>query len=252
MKVDWRVVFGAAITAAWIGMGIVYLFGKVGWVNFVNLPTADIGSFLEGAFAPLAFLWLVIGHFMQQKEITANTEAIKRQQESTERQELHSQRDSYFKLSALVHEQLGYIAAFHYMSVCGPSGTEELSMEDFLKLRADAASDHGLFVRKMLELALRVRDKEGGAQEVFFGTEIRTRHSTNFVQIFSKLLRAAQAVDHDDMVSDALLTGSSAGMLYRVIRQVRGDEPMDPFTGAAVDTTDEQISMTGAAKGSES
>jgi len=37
----------------------------MGWVNFVNLPPGEIGRFLEGAFAPQAFIWLVIGHKMQ-------------------------------------------------------------------------------------------------------------------------------------------------------------------------------------------
>lgn len=230
-RIDWRVALGTIITLVWMAMGVVYLFGKVGWVNFVNLPTADIGSFLEGAFAPLAFLWLVIGHFMQQKEITANTEAIRNQQEITARQELHAQRDSYFKLTTLVNEQLGSIAAFHYMSVVGPSGTAELSMEEFLRLRSEASADSGLFVRKMLELALRYRDEDDGVQTLFFGTDIRTRHSTNFVNIFEKILKLAHAVDHDELVSDALLQGSPAGMLYRVIRTVRGDDLMDPFTG---------------------
>ena len=73
---DWRVTLGLTLTTAWIGTGLIYLLSVVGIGNFVMLPTADIGSFLEGAFAPLAFLWLVIGHFMQQKEITANTTAI--------------------------------------------------------------------------------------------------------------------------------------------------------------------------------
>jgi len=50
--------------------------------NLVQLPTADIGSFLEGAFAPLAFLWLVIGHFMQQREIASPTKAIGIQEQS--------------------------------------------------------------------------------------------------------------------------------------------------------------------------
>ena len=57
----------------------VYLLGMVGWGRFVNLPTADIGSFLEGAFAPLAFLWLVIGYFLQKKELRQNTDAMKMQ-----------------------------------------------------------------------------------------------------------------------------------------------------------------------------
>ena len=38
-----------------------------------------LGNFLEGAFAPLAFLWLVIGYFLQKKELVQNTTAIKMQ-----------------------------------------------------------------------------------------------------------------------------------------------------------------------------
>ena len=120
-KLDWRIAFGLGVTLIWITAGVLYLFSLVGWNNFIHLPTADIGSFLEGAFAPLAFLWLVIGHFMQQKEITANTRAISIQERSARRLEVHSQRDSYFKLHDLVQEQLGSTASFHYMSVCGPS-----------------------------------------------------------------------------------------------------------------------------------
>ena len=124
---DWRIVFGLSITTIWISAGVYYLVVIVGSGNFVHLPTADIGSFLEGAFAPLAFLWLVIGHFMQQKEISSNTRAIKLQEKSARRLELHSRQDSYFKLLNLVQTQLGAIAGFHYMSICGPTGTGEIS-----------------------------------------------------------------------------------------------------------------------------
>ena len=95
-SLDWRVAFGAILTILWIGAGVIYLLAKVGWSEFVNLPTGDIGSFLEGAFAPLAFLWLVIGHFMQQSEISANTKAAHLQEQSARRQELYSRRNSYF------------------------------------------------------------------------------------------------------------------------------------------------------------
>ena len=231
--VDWRIALGSILTFLWIGAGIVYLFGKVGMVNFVNLPTADIGSFLEGAFAPLAFLWLVIGHFIQQKEISANTLAIQIQQQSAERQEIHARRDSYFKLSTLVHEQLGNIAGFHYVSVLGVTGTGEVSMEEFIQMRAESASDPGLFVRKMIELVVSYRAQEKDLNELFFGTEIRTRHTNNYTKAFSKLMNIAQTVDQDDLICDGLLKGSPAGFLYRVIRHLEGVEPMDPFTGAS-------------------
>ena len=71
--IDWRIAFGFGITVSWISAGLFYLVSVVGLDQFVHLPTADIGSFLEGAFAPLAFLWLVIGHFMQQREITGGS-----------------------------------------------------------------------------------------------------------------------------------------------------------------------------------
>ncbi|WP_279247618.1 hypothetical protein [Candidatus Marimicrobium litorale] len=141
---DWRILFGLSITSLWIGTGLFYLIAVVGSGNFVQLPTADIGSFLEGAFAPLAFLWLVIGHFMQQKEISSNTRVINLQEQSARRLELHSRRDSYFKLLNLVQNQLGAIASFHYMSICGPTGTGEITGLEFVEQRTlSSGGDHG-------------------------------------------------------------------------------------------------------------
>ncbi len=232
LSIDWRVLLGLSVTALWMGAGMAYLLLIVGWSNFVHLPTADIGSFLEGAFAPLAFLWLVIGHFMQQKEISANTRAIGIQERSARRLEVHSQRDSYFKLLSLVQDQLGAIAGFHYMSVAGPTGTGDVSGEDFTEQRARAGTtDHAWFIRKMITLAVVNRDEPGKLDEIFFGTEIRTRHANNFVATFAKLLDAASAIDTQDMVVDALLYGSAAGMLYRIIQHVKGEEQIDSLLG---------------------
>lgn len=230
---DWRILLGSILTLVWISAGVVYLLGKVGWANFVDLPTGDIGSFLEGAFAPLAFLWLVIGHFMQQSEISANTKAITLQEQSARRQEIHAQRNSYFQLLDLVQDQLGAIAGFHFMSVCGPTGTGDIDRDQFNSLRAESSSDHSIFIRKMVTLAADNRDDPKAVEEIFFGTEIRQRHSDNFVNTFRKLITAAEAVDHDEMLSNALIYGSSAGMLYRVIRYLQGDETMNPISGIA-------------------
>lgn len=231
---DWRVTLGLTLTVIWISAGLVYLLNVVGIVNFVYLPTADIGSFLEGAFAPLAFLWLVVGHFMQQKEITANTQAIKIQEQSARRLEVHSARDSYFKLLTLVQSQLGAIAAFHYMSVCGPSGTGELSNDEFTEQRAASASgDHAWFIRKLISLAAQNQDKPDLLQDIFFGTDVRTRHSENFQSTFRRLLNAAVEVDTDDMLQDALLNGSAEGLWYRMILHVKGEQPLGTLFGTA-------------------
>ncbi len=231
-SMDWRIAFGLSVTVIWIGTGLTYLLAVVGWNNFIHLPTADLGSFLEGAFAPLAFLWLVIGYFMQQKEITANTKAISIQEQSALRLEVHSQRDSYFQLLSLVQDQLGSIAGFHYMSVCGPTGTGEITGSEFAEQRAHASTgDHAWFMRKMVALAAISMDDRDAIQEIFFGTDVRIRHSDNFSKTFNKLLNAARAVDTDAMLEDALLNGSAAGLLYRIIGHARGDETMDPIQG---------------------
>ena len=225
---DWRVALGLSITVLWISAGLFYLLGIVGANNFIHLATADIGSFLEGAFAPLAFLWLVIGHFMQQKEIGANTRAIKLQEQSARRLELHSQQDSYFKLLNLVQQQLGAIAGFHYMSVCGPTGTGEITGEEFTEQRAiSSTGDHAWFIRKMIALAIGDLDNKAVLHEIFFSTPTRTRHSDNYSRTFSKLLRAGQAVDTDDMVGDALLNGSAEGLYYRIILHAKGEATLD-------------------------
>jgi len=230
---DWRVIFGICVTVVWLATGLTYLT-SIGWVDFGNLPTGDIGSFLEGAFAPLAFLWLVIGHFMQQSEISANTRAVQLQEESAKRQVMYSRRNSYFKLLSLVQQQLGSIAGFHLISVCGETGTQEISPDDYAELRNMSANgDPELFVRKMAALASRFIDDSKGLTEVFFGTDIRTRHSNNFASTFGKLLASAEAVDQDDMVVNALLFGSPSGMLYRIIRHAQGKEKIDPMTGFA-------------------
>ncbi len=232
LGMDWRIALGLGVTVTWISAGLYYLVAVVGLDQFVHLPTADIGSFLEGAFAPLAFLWLVIGHFMQQREITANTRAISIQEKSARRLEVHSQRDSYFKLHELVQAQLGAIAGFHYMSVCGPTGTGEISGEDFAEQRNHAASgDPSWFIRKMIALAVVDREDSDALREIFFGTPIRTRHSENYLRAFRKLLNNAEAVDQDDIIADALLNGSAAGILYRIILHVQGDEQIESLMG---------------------
>lgn len=229
---DWRIVFGLTVTTLWIGGGLIYLNTVVGWENFLDLPTADIGSFFEGAFAPLAFLWLVIGHFMQQKEITANTRAMSMQERTTRRLEMHSRRDSYFKLLNLVQDQLGNIAAFHYVSVFGPTGDGTITAEEFNTLRSQAGTgDSQLFVRRMVSAIVARRDEPDVIRDFLFGTEIRQRHADNFCATFERLLSAAESVDENGMVRDALMEGSASGYLYRIVRYAAGDESMNPISG---------------------
>ena len=78
-KPHWQIWLGLSLTFFWLLLLSIYVSGSIGWANIGDAPIDIVGNFLEGAFAPLAFLWLVIGYFLQQKELNQNTAAIKMQ-----------------------------------------------------------------------------------------------------------------------------------------------------------------------------
>jgi hypothetical protein len=229
---------GLAVTVVYLILMALYIDSEVGWPAFVTLQVERMGSFLEGAFAPLAFLWLVIGYFLQKKELRQNTEAMKMQfveiqrsaeqatvqAEATQRAELHQRRESYLKLAELVRTQLGYVVGLLYLSSqLADANEEKVPAERLANLwMVVGRDDPEAFSRELLRIStvstLQYRYK------LFFGTEIRTRHTTNFEHSFERLLRAAESCDEDDMIRDALM-GSAHGNLYRRIQQVREQVP---------------------------
>lgn len=66
---DWRIWLGLIITVIWMASGIWYVAYVSETQPTKNFSLDAVGSFLEGVFAPLAFLWLVIGLFIQQREL---------------------------------------------------------------------------------------------------------------------------------------------------------------------------------------
>src|SRR5262245_4164220 len=72
-RIDRGIVWGLGLTPLWLGLALAYVSLAPGWTSFVEQPPSEIGSFLEGAVAPLAFLWLVLGLFLQQGELSENS-----------------------------------------------------------------------------------------------------------------------------------------------------------------------------------
>jgi hypothetical protein len=146
---DWRVWLGLVFTFAWLILGIIYLETNVGWDKFSKLGVATLGSFLEGAFAPLAFLWLVVGYFLQKDGLERNTEAI---------------------------------------------GDDEKRYA------------------------------------LFYGTDVRARHSNNLIYYFERLLARAREVDQDGLICDSLLT-SAHGFVYRLAKRHQSAAPPELADG---------------------
>ena len=225
---DWRLVLATSITLFWLGFGIFYLDTYIGWSKFFEQPLDSLGSFLEGAFAPLAFLWLVVGYFLQQKELSENTAAIQKQhiemQKSAEHAAiqaasirtsvLHSQQQSFISIYELVRVSLGSVIGMLYLSSQGQTGAALVTTDEMSSLWSDMVTgDVELFVRRFLFLN---GANEQDMRELLYGTEIRTRHSNNFICQFGRLVENAKACDPDGMLVDAICD-SAFGRLYEIM-----------------------------------
>lgn len=56
----WMVVVGGALSALWLLLCADYIGEQIGWDNLFGLLPHELGIFIAGVFAPLAFLWLVL------------------------------------------------------------------------------------------------------------------------------------------------------------------------------------------------
>lgn len=68
------------ISVIWGLCIVVYIYDSNNTLRSLSLN--ELGDFLAGVFAPLAFLWLVVGYFQQSKEISQNTEALAQQEKA--------------------------------------------------------------------------------------------------------------------------------------------------------------------------
>lgn len=227
-QLDWRIFLAMSITFFWIGSGTYHLGVNIGWDNFINQPLESLGGFLEGAFAPLAFLWLVIGFFLQQKELSKNTDVIQKQHtemqksakhaalqaNSIQASVLHSQQQSFIQIYEMVRISLGSVIGMLYMSSQGPAGNGAIDSDEMTNLWAKMSNgDAEIFSRRFLVLNASEQENMG---ELLYGTDIRASHSDNFVRQHTRLIEAAKDCDPDDMLVDAI-RDSPHGRLYELM-----------------------------------
>jgi hypothetical protein len=237
---DWRVWLGLGLTALWVLLQAYYIVDVVGFARFVDEGPPSVGGFLEGAFAPLAFLWLVIGFFLQRKELENSRRAIQlqhrelrrtaeqaeRQAESIAANELHARRDTFLRVAELVNEQLGAILGLLFMSSQGPAGDGPVSAEEINDCWGRLGSgDRQIFGRMLLSLHF-TGPGPRASWELFYGTPTRARHSENFAKNFERLLETARAADPEGLLPDALL-GSAHGRIYELVLRFRGGPPAE-------------------------
>jgi hypothetical protein len=229
---DWRIWFGVVVTIGWIAGSIGYLV-SVSRVDPMQMSSMEaIGAFLEGAFAPLAFLWLVLGLFIQQRELSRNTDAIRITSEQSEKQtqaiaatEMNARQETFFKIAEGVKHQLGGISGMLFVSGLGPVGSLRYSREQMDDLFAHAAhGDSEIFARLFISQDYK---REGGLPELLYGTDIRRRHTMNYRNAFERICRLARNCDIDDIIHDALMQ-SALGLLYQRMMKYDPDQEQLP------------------------
>ena len=225
---DWRLAFGIGVTIVWIVLGYLYISNVVGWGAFVKQNAPSLGGFLEGAFAPLAFLWLVVGFFLQQKQLMENTQAVQLQYQEMRRSaeqaeiqaraiaanELHVRQDIFLKTVETVEAQLGSIAGFLCMSYNQELDGQIIGDDPGEVWRQLGIGDPQVFSRAALAAYYTKQDKR---RDFLFGSEIRNRHTRRFIEVYERLVDAAEDSDPRGILLEAV-HDSAHGRLDRCMK----------------------------------
>ncbi|MEH6567714.1 MAG: hypothetical protein V7709_01475 [Halioglobus sp.] len=215
---DWRISFGLVISVIWLTGGAWYMLGVGDGSSDMGFSRDSMGSFLEGVFAPLAFLWLVLGLFVQQRELANNTKALHRTSEQSAMQthsiaatEMNARQETFFKIAESVKHQLGGISGMLYVSSQGPVGSGKITRDQMDESFSRASrGDSELFARLFVSSDFL---EEGGLSEVLYATELRQRHCDNYIRTFERLRKLAQNCDIEGIIEDSLMQ-SALGLLY--------------------------------------
>ena len=248
MKLDWRVWLGVAATSVYLLLAVAYVLHQ-GMGALLALPAENLGSFLEGAFAPLAFLWLVIGYFLQRSELKETTAALHAQHEEFKRSteqaviqsesmkasEVHARQEVYLQLAQQIRAQLGTISGLLHVSSQSTEAGGRVSRERHSQLFAElSVNDTEAFSRQIIQFYL-ATDDEKERYDFFYGTAIRARHSNHFAKTFEDLLRRAEGADAEGVFRNALLY-SAHGMVYQRILDYRKLAPPELASPEATGT----------------
>lgn len=242
---DWRIQFGIGLTFFWFCFLYIYIARNEGWGSFLDLPIAEMGAFLEGAFAFLAFLWLVIGLFIQQSVLADNNEELRRNNLHSEKQtlaiaatELNARQETFFKIAESTRRQLGAISGLLFISSQGPVGNNTYSTEDLAEIwKQFAGGDSEVFSRLFLTM--------GGSPDIdyvdlFYGTDIRRKHANSFLVGYDRLIKLARGCDTDNIILDSLLF-SAHGILNGRMRELHPDMTFEVIVGTNSEKYLEQL-----------
>ena len=220
----WLLGLGVVLTAVWFLGGLVYIVFLDGWMSFVGSSADAIGGFLEGFFAPLAFLWLVIGLFIQQRELASNTEALKQTNLNSEKQtevlaatELRARQSAFFQIAENVRRQTGNLAGLIVRSLKTEQGEHLVSDAEMMEHWVE--HQHGqyeIFPALLSDPAEEFADAGLFPVDIYYGTEERLQSTTEYLKSFRGLIELARDCDDDGTIVRTI-TQTPHGQVYNSI-----------------------------------
>ena len=217
----WLLGLGVVLTTVWLLGGLVYIVFLDGWMSFVEQSADAIGGFLEGFFAPLAFLWLVIGLFIQQRELASNTEALKQTNLNSAKQtevlaatELRARQSAFFQIAENVRRQTGNLAGLIVRSLETDQGEKVVSDDEMMEHWME--HQHGqyeIFPAVLTDPTERFEDAGLGPSDIYYGTAERQQSTAEYVKSFRGLTQLARDCDDDGTIMRTI-TQTPHGQVY--------------------------------------
>ena len=217
----WLLGLGVGLTTVWLLGGLVYIVFLGGWMSFVEQSADAIGGFLEGFFAPLAFLWLVIGLFIQQRELASNTEALKqtnlnsaKQTKVLEATELRARQSAFFQIAENVRRQTGNLAGMIVRSLANEQGELVVSDDEMMEHWMEHQNgQYEIFPAVLSDPTERFEQAGLGPSDIYYGTAERQRSTTEYLKSFRGLIQLAKDCDDDGTIMRTIVQ-TPHGMVY--------------------------------------
>ena len=218
---NWLLGLGVVLTSVWILGGLVYIVFLDGWMSFVDESADAIGGFLEGFFAPLAFLWLVIGLFIQQRELASNTEALKQTNLNSERQtevlaatELRARQSAFFQIAENVRRQTGNLAGVIVRSLETEQGEQAVSDAEMIgHWEEHQRGQYEIFPAILTDPSAVFANVGLHPIDIYYGTEERGQTTAEYVKSFRGLIELARDCDDDGTIVRTI-TQTPHGQVY--------------------------------------
>lgn len=217
----WLLGLGVVLTTVWLLGGLVYIVFLDGWMSFVEQSADAIGGFLEGFFAPLAFLWLVIGLFIQQRELASNTEALKQTNLNSAKQtevlaatELRARQSAFFQIAENVRRQTGNLAGIIVRSLENEQGEKVVSDGQMKEYWIDHQNgQYEIFPAVLSDPEERFENAGLIPSDIYYGTAERQQSTAEYLKSFRGLTQLAKDCDDDGTIMRTI-TQTPHGQVY--------------------------------------